>query len=62
MEDQEEMDQIEAAYHEGYLAGLAAYAHWKDGAQYVGVMGRTLKEAKEQAKKSWNYMPPRLFK
>lgn len=26
-------------------AGVALYAHWKDGQQYVGTCGRTLKEA-----------------
>jgi hypothetical protein len=32
-------------YYEGVREGLTRYAHWKDGVQYVGTCGRTLKEA-----------------
>lgn len=33
------------AYYEGLREGLWRYAWWKDGVQYVGTMGTTLKEA-----------------
>jgi len=33
------------AYHEGVREGLEMYAHWKDGVQYVGTCGKTLKQA-----------------
>lgn len=33
------------AYYEGMKEGLWRYAHWKDGVQYVGNMGTTLKDA-----------------
>jgi len=32
-------------YREGYEAGLRAFAWWKNGTQYVGSCGTTLKEA-----------------
>lgn len=30
---------------DGMCEGVELYAHWKDGVQYVGTCGRTLKEA-----------------
>jgi len=33
------------AYYQGFRDGLLEYAWWKDGVQYVGTCGRTLKEA-----------------
>lgn len=36
------------AYYDGVLEGLWKYAYWKDGVQYVGNMGTTLKEATEK--------------
>ncbi len=33
------------AYYQGRRDGISLYAHWKDGVQYVGTTGRTLKEA-----------------
>ncbi len=33
------------AYYQGQREGVSLYAHWKDGVQYVGTTGRTLKEA-----------------
>ena len=38
----------DVAFQEGYKAGLTAYAWWKDGVQYVGSCGTTLKEALKQ--------------
>ena len=36
------------AYYDGVRDGLEQYAHWRDGVQYVGTTGRTLKEAIER--------------
>jgi hypothetical protein len=33
------------AYYNGIREGIEQYAHWKDGVQYVGTCGRTLKDA-----------------
>ena len=38
------------AYYEGLCEGVARYAHWKDGVQYVGTTGSTLKEAIDRIK------------
>jgi hypothetical protein len=32
-------------FYAGMREGMAMYAHWKDGTQYVGTCGTTLKEA-----------------
>ena len=37
-----------AIYDAGRKAGITNYAWWKDGVQYVGTTGRTLKEALEE--------------
>jgi hypothetical protein len=37
--------QMTRAYHQGLREGVELYAHWRDGVQYVGTTGRTLKEA-----------------
>jgi hypothetical protein len=36
------------AYYDGVRQGIEMYAHWRDGEQYVGTTGRTLKEALER--------------
>ena len=33
------------AYFDGARAAIRLYAHWKDGEQYVGTCGRSLKSA-----------------
>lgn len=33
------------AYHEGIREGLRMYAQWRDGTEYVGTCGKTLKQA-----------------
>jgi len=33
------------AFRNGQVDGITMYAHWKDGVQYVGTCGRTLKAA-----------------
>lgn len=35
----------EDEFKRGFRAGLSAYAWWKDGVEYVGTCGTTLKEA-----------------
>ncbi len=42
-------------YKQAFIDGLIAYAWWKDGVQYVGTSGTTLKEAIENVEKIWNY-------
>lgn len=32
-------------YFDGVIEGISKYAHWKDGVQYVGTTGKTLKDA-----------------
>ncbi len=41
---------FESGYKKGYIDGLTGYAWWKDGIQYVGTSGTTLKAAIEAAK------------
>ena len=43
--------ELSACYLAGVEAGLRAFAHWKDGVQYVGIGGTTLAEALMLAKK-----------
>ncbi len=57
-EDDEDADYIlqainshEKRYREGYEDGLRAYAWWKDGIEYVGSCGTTLKQALREAEK-----------
>ena len=38
-------EQAEVAFEAGIKEGLWKYAWWKDGTQYVGTTGTTLKEA-----------------
>jgi len=40
------------AYHQGLRDGISIYAHWRDGVQYVGTTGKTLKEALEAINKA----------
>lgn len=35
------------AYYQGRRDGINLYAHWRDGVQYVGTTGCTLKQALE---------------
>ena len=36
---------LNKAHYNGIREGIEQYAHWKDGVQYVGTCGRTLKDA-----------------
>ena len=38
-------------FKRGILAGINLYAHYRDGVQYVGTCGHTLKKAQEEIKK-----------
>ncbi len=40
---------FQSGYKEGFIKGLREYAWWKDGVQYVGSCGTTLKEAIKEA-------------
>ena len=42
---------IPVKYKEGFINGLKEYAWWKDGVQYVGSCGTTLKKAIEEVLK-----------
>ena len=44
---------LQTAWLKGYIEGLRAYAWWKDGVQYVGTCGTTLKEAIEDAEREY---------
>ena len=35
-------------YYSGMASGIYKYAHWKDGVQYVGTTGKTLKQALDE--------------
>jgi hypothetical protein len=35
-------------YFNGMIEGVRLYAHWKNGEQFVGTTGKTLKQAIEQ--------------
>lgn len=43
------------AYKRGFIDGIRAYAHHKDGVQYVGTTGRTLKDAVANVETTWNF-------
>ena len=45
-------------YHKGFVDGLTAYAHWKNGDQLVGTLGYKLKDAIAQAEDTWSWAPP----
>ena len=36
---------LNQAYYNGIREGIEQYAYWKDGVQYVGTCGTTLKDA-----------------
>ncbi len=40
--------QLTRAYYNGIREGIEQFAHWKDGVQYVGTCGTTLKKALER--------------
>lgn len=46
------------SYKQGFIDGMTAHAHWRDGVQYVGTTGTTLAKAVDQAETTWNFSPP----
>ena len=44
MNDRDEIN----LYFDGLVEGITRFAHWKDGVQYVGTCGKTLKQAKDE--------------
>ena len=38
-------ENMTAEYYEGVIDGIEQFAHWKDGIEYVGTCGTTLKSA-----------------
>ena len=47
------MTPLHRAWTDGVIAGLREYAWWKDGTQYVGSCGTTLKTAIARAESVW---------
>lgn len=47
----------DAAYKQGFIDGITAYAWYKDGVQHVGTTGRTRHEAIAKVEQTWNYNP-----
>jgi len=45
-------------YTDGYKDGLYAFAHWKDGVQYVGTCGTLLNEVLDNPERVFNFNPP----
>jgi len=52
------MDNIE--YDNGFVDALKTFAWWKDGIEYVGSCGMTLKEAIEN-RKTFIYYRPSIY-
>lgn len=45
-------------YDRGYVDGVRAFAHWKDGEQFVGTAGTKMTDAILKRKDSSGYDPP----
>jgi len=45
-------------YTKGFIDGIKAFAYMKNGAYYVGTNGKTLEEAIEDVRKTWDYYSP----
>jgi len=59
MNEQEIIEQKQKEYKRGFIDGLTAFAHWRDGVQRVGTSSeRPLKQAVEEVEHTWNYLPP----
>ena len=44
-------------YRQGFIDGLTAFAVWRDGVQWCGDPGMSLKEAKAGLEEIWNFNP-----
>lgn len=54
-----DLEQLVAnAYKLGFVNGLQCFAHWKDGVEYVGTCGKTLRAAIEKVETLHNYDSP----
>lgn len=42
-------------YDQGYIDGLKAYTHWKDGFEYVGTCGTLLSDAIRRRHETYGY-------
>lgn len=56
-------EDLQAIYKQGFIDGMTNFAWWKDGVQFVGTCGKTLKEAIEGIEQLSTYkklqeMPP----
>lgn len=51
-------DDLIAEYKRGFIDGLCAYAHWKDGVEYVGTCNTTLKEVIQKVEDVWCFNSP----
>ena len=47
-QDQYRQIQEMKSYYIGLREGVSMFAHWRDGVQYVGTTGKTLKQAIDQ--------------
>ena len=47
-QDQYRQIQEMRSYYIGLREGVSMFAHWRDGVQYVGTTGKTLKQAIDQ--------------
>lgn len=45
LDDKMNKQALTKAYYNGIREGIEQYAHWKDGEQFVGTCGTTLKSA-----------------
>lgn len=43
------------AYKKGFRDALYAFAHWKEGTQYVGTTGKELKDVLAHIESTFNY-------
>jgi len=57
-----DIEELDKAYKEGFLDGIEAYSWMRDGVLYVGMLLRTLKEAKNKVAETYNYLPPSIRK
>lgn len=48
----------EQDYRQGFIDGLACFAWWKDGTEWVGTCGTRLRDAVENVETLFNYRPP----
>lgn len=54
-ETQRDLTIPDTEYDQGFIDGLTAFAWWKDGEQFVGTTGATLKDAVRERYGLWNY-------